>query len=188
MSRYKGPPKWRVDGPTRTNIGPSIRGKPISNPTLLSEDDEFPIREPGTGIATPLGNEGAEKQLGFLRASTISVPGSKAISRNITLTKVAEPSTPADTEPVTPPQPYYAPPSPPQRQMNPVPSSIASKPSGSSVGKHHRKNSSLRSVFGRLFSKKQKNSPSTSLRIPEKSRSRIDLHRSVRHSNPAVIL
>jgi hypothetical protein len=185
MSKFRGPAKWRADGPTRTNTGSSIRGKPISNPILLTEDDEFPIRTPGTGIATLVGTEGVEKQL-HLRASAIVRPNSKVNSQNIPSSDVAEPSTAEEPAPVTPPQPSYVPPSPPQRQPAPVRNSTTSKPSGSSEGKPQRKKSSLRSVFGRLFGKKQKTSPSTSPRIPERSDLRVGQHRSVSDSTLAI--
>lgn len=177
MSKFRGPAKWRGDEPKRSNTGSSIRGKPISNPILVTEDDEFPIRTPGTSIATPGGAEGVEKEL-HLRASAIVRPNSKVNSQNIPSSDLAEASIANPTASETPPEPSYAPPSPPQVQQAPVRSSTASKPSGSSEGKPQRKKSSLRSVFGRLFGKKQKISPSTSPQIPERSNLRVGQHRS----------
>src|SRR6187402_3399384 len=46
----------------RQNTATSIRGKTISHPIPFPDDDEFPIRTPGTGIAMPLGSD-AESQL-----------------------------------------------------------------------------------------------------------------------------
>lgn len=51
----------------RPKAGPSnIRGKVISGPIPIPEptdDDEFPMRQPGTGLATPLGDEGMSTKL-----------------------------------------------------------------------------------------------------------------------------
>ncbi|ETS88001.1 hypothetical protein PFICI_01829 [Pestalotiopsis fici W106-1] len=44
----------------------NVRGKVISAPIPIpnpADDDEFPMRRPGTGLATPLGNEGLSKLL-----------------------------------------------------------------------------------------------------------------------------
>lgn len=44
----------------------NVRGKTISAPIPIpnpADDDEFPMRRPGTGLATPLGNEGMSKML-----------------------------------------------------------------------------------------------------------------------------
>jgi hypothetical protein len=174
MSKFRGSGKWRAEPPRRTNTGMSIRGKTISNPVLVTDDDEFPIRTPGAGIATPLGGEGAEKQL-QLRTSANSRPNSKVLSELIESTELAESSRAERTIPSS--QPPRTPSSPPQAQPEPIGLPIASKTSEFSQGKPQRKKSSLRSVFGKLFGKKQRNTRSP--RIPERSSQRQGQHRSV---------
>lgn len=178
MSKFKGSAKWKLEESKRTNAGPSIRGKPISNPIPLTEDDEFPIRTPGAGIATPLGTEGVEGHL-QLRASAIFRPASTAHSQNIPASESAEPSTVERTAANTPAQSFHALPFSAHDQSSSVRNSRNSKALGSSDGRPQRKKSSLRSVFGRLFGKKQKINPSTSPRIPERSQLRAGHHRSV---------
>ncbi|KAM0819578.1 hypothetical protein AB5N19_05394 [Seiridium cardinale] len=66
----------------------NIRGKVISGPIPIpnpADDDEFPMRQPGTGLATPLGNEGASKLLvppersSTLETDSTTGPGPKAM-------------------------------------------------------------------------------------------------------------
>lgn len=173
MSKIKGSGKWRADPLKRTNTGMSIRGKTISNPVLLTDDDEFPIRTPGASIATPLGTDGPARQA-QLRSSANSRPGSQVLSEHLKSTEAGEPSQRERATPSS--QPPRTPPSPPRAQPAPSGAHIASNVA--SEGKAQRKKSSLRSVFGRIFGKKQRNSPSP--RIPERSNLRQDQHRSVR--------
>jgi len=63
----------------RQKTGQSIRGKisgpiPIPNPI----DDEFPMRNPGTGIATPLPADGNEPQFPVLPAQQVEASSSSA--------------------------------------------------------------------------------------------------------------
>ena len=176
MSKFRGSAKWKADTPRRTNTGASIRGKTISHPIPFADDDEFPIREPGTGIATPLGTEGIEKQL-HSRASPVTRPRSSVQSDKISEAGLEE-STPERT-PSVPPQPSYSPPAPPHIQPSPLRNSITSVPSGSNEGKPQRKKSSLKSVFGRLFGKKQRNGSASGPRAQGPSSVRAGQHRSV---------
>lgn len=178
MSKLKGPGKWRADAPKRVNTGGStIRGK-ISAPIPFPDDDEFPIRSPGSGIATPLSGEGIDKQLGHNMGSGIPRPISRAPPDRLSST-LAEDSTPVVERPMTPARASYEPmePSPPRQQSMPMAQerALTSAPSGSSEGKPQRKKSSLRTVFGKLFGKKAKaNGP------PEQTVLRAEQHRSVR--------
>jgi hypothetical protein len=168
MSKRRGG-KWRADGPTRMNTGSSIRGKTISNPIAFTDDDEFPFRSPGTGIATPLGTEGIDKQL-QLRASGLANPTSAA--QQASRLPLAEPIA-TETSANTPPQHAYEAPVLPTAQSVPSRVSAASNPSVPGEDKPKRKKSSLRAVFGRIFGKKQKNGPQA------RGSSDIRAHRSV---------
>ena len=75
MSKFRGG-KRRTDGPSRANTGSSIRGR-IGPPIPIPDDDEFPIRSPGTGIATPLATDGNERKFP-LRSSTTAERDSAA--------------------------------------------------------------------------------------------------------------
>lgn len=181
MSKYKPPGKWKPDGIARANTGGSIRGK-IGPPIPMADDDEFPIRTPGAGIATPLGTGGVEQTLGY-RGSTgtdrsIQQPGLAASDRSDRAHSTSIPAQSSTEEPL-------------RRTVQPSPlrNSMASIPSGPSVEKPQRKKSSLKSVLGRLFGKKRK-SGSTSSNEKEKSTSglRADQHRSVRTSSPMILM
>jgi hypothetical protein len=152
MSKFRGPTKWRTDGPVRTNTGSSIRGK-ISAP-IIADDDEFPIRLPGTSIATPLGKESiASNGIG---------------------------DSPPRASPPPPPQPAYEPPPVPTNQASTVRTSVASNGPVSNEGKPQRKKSSLGSVFRKIFGgKKRKDSSSSSTTTQGPGGFRAGQHRSV---------
>ena len=172
MSKFRSPSKWRPDGITRTNTGGSIRGK-IGPPIPIPDDDEFPIRTPGTGIATPLGTGSVEQPLG-LRGST-------ATDRSLQQTGIAASGfTDRPQSASIPAQSSAEEPLRRTTQPSALRNSTASIPSRSSVGKPQRKKSSLRSVLGRLFGKKRKGG-STSSNEKDQSPSgvRADQHRSV---------
>lgn len=177
MSKFRGAPKWRAEGPARTNTGSSIRGKTISQPIPFPDDDEFPIRTPGTGIALPLGADGIER----LRISTTASELNNAPHQTGDFT----------TGTRTPPMPRETPPPPPEAQ---VPRTIQghkpNQPSGlrnsvagvldaPGIEKPQRKKSSMRSVFGRLFGKKRKDSTSSNMGASGSSDVRAGQHRSV---------
>jgi hypothetical protein len=180
MSKFRGAGKWRNEGPVRTNTGSSIRGR-IGPPIPIPDDDEFPIRSPGTGIATPLGNEALERQF-RLRASTAS-EHDHALQQ--TDDAVVAPLEPAGQAPSPPTQTTQVSQEAGVRRTN-QPSALrnsqTSVPSGSSAGKPQRKKSSLRSVFGRLFGKKRKDSNSSSTREQGAGGMRAGQHRSVSSS------
>ena len=171
MSKFKGPPKWKREPIARTNTGLSIRAKGISGPIPLPDDDEFPIRTPGAGIATPLGEDGVEQQP-FFRGSVVDRPDSTVLVAGNTATVDfgAQTVERGDTPSVRPPI-RESPPIQDRRSL--VQASISSKPSASSVGKPERKKSSLKVVLGRLFGRKQKASQPTNLTV------RAEQHRSV---------
>ena len=171
MSKFRGTGKWRIDGPVRTNTGSSIRGK-ISAP-IIADDDEFPIRLPGTGIATPLGKDSMEKQL-QLRSSAGSgqiLQPDRIASNGIGDAPRASPS---------PPHPSHEPPPPPINQPSVLRTSTASTPSGTNDGKPQRKKSSLGSVFRKIFGgKRRKDSSSSSTAAQGPGGFRAGQHRSV---------
>lgn len=184
MSKFRGAGKKRAEEPTRTNTGPSIRGKTISQPIPFPDDDEFPIRTPGAGIALPLGADGVERRIDS-RASEhdnyFNQPG-VAISDYGALDS-GNPQMPRDP-----------PPPPPEAQsvraaqsQSPNPSSIlrdsvVSVPDAPSLEKPQRKKSSMRSVFGKLFGRKRRSSPSGKDADKRSSVIRAEQHRSVCYS------
>ncbi len=184
MSKLRGSGKWRSQGPARSSTGATVRGKSISHPIPFPDDDEFPIRTPGAGLAIPLGPRGTDMSAPT-RAST-ATDGEVEVSNyqtGIALSDYTEPS--ITTQPTTvPSQP--SPETPIRRTIQPaaVRSSMASVPSGSSIGKPQRKkSSSLKTVFGRLFGKKSKQSPPSSSPKQGSSSVRADLHRSVSYGS-----
>ncbi|KAK0119190.1 hypothetical protein ONS96_012254 [Cadophora gregata f. sp. sojae] len=181
MSKFRGTGKWRAEGPARSNTGTSIRGKTISQPIPFPDDDEFPIRTPGSGIALPLGADGIER----LRESTAT----DEIDSTSHQTGIAVSDYTTGTR--TPPMPTEPPPPLPEAQVmrniqghrpnqpSGLRNSIASVPDAPSIDKPQRKKSSLRSVFGKLFGKKRKgSSPSSSKRASGTSDVRAGQHRS----------
>jgi len=176
MSKFRSPGKWKADGPARTNTGSSIRGK-IGPPIPIPDDDEFPIRTPGTGIATPL--SGTVEQPLVLRASTATDRSAQQIG--IATSDVSELRQSSSTPPQPPvEEPFRRTTQPSALRNSNLRNSMASVPSGSSGGKPQRKKSSLRSVLGKLFGRKRK-AGSTSSNEKDKSSSvlRADQHRSV---------
>jgi hypothetical protein len=193
MSKFRGAGKWRSDGPTRTNTGSSIRGKmffkashgkfvanlaqgKISAPIPFpADDDEFPIRTPGAGIATPLGSDGVETRL---RASIAAELDNTALQTGIRMSNTVDPKLSVQSA-AGPPQAF------PETQIRRTnqPSALrnsgTSVPSGSSIGKPQRKKSSFRSALGRLFGKKSKNGGSTSPREQSVGGVKAGQHRSV---------
>jgi hypothetical protein len=168
----KSTAKWRATAPARTNTGASIRGKTISHPIPFPDDDEFPIRTPGTGIALPLGPEALEREI-RLRTSTATEelhPSQPAVDDSeqamaTTTTLVTDEAVQAEVRRVRLPATL----------RNSMAGSI---PSGSSIGKPERKKSSLKSVLGRLFGKKRK--PNTlPVSQPNRESLRAGQHRSV---------
>jgi hypothetical protein len=170
MSKLRGAGKWKAEGPSRTNTGSSIRGK-ISAP-ITQDDDEFPIRLPGTGIATPLGKDSMERQRLQLRSSAGS-----AHTLQLDLARVSAGDIPRSSP--SPPQ-LAAEQTPPRTvQPSPLRISTASIPSTTNDGKPQRKKSSLGSVFRKIFGKKRKESASSNGKAQGPGGSKAGQHRSV---------
>ncbi|KAI9053372.1 hypothetical protein LZ554_002331 [Drepanopeziza brunnea f. sp. 'monogermtubi'] len=173
MSKLRAAGKRREE-PARTNTGSSVRGKTISQPIPFPDDDEFPIRTPGTGIALPLDAEGIER----LRVSTTATNESD---------KTSHPNGTAVSE-LTPPREAPSPPHEAQvrratqghkpNQPSKLRNSVTSVPHSPSTEKPQRKKSSMRSVFGRFFGKKQTSSPTPSEADRGSSSARTEQHRS----------
>jgi len=155
----KGAGKRKADTPARANTVGSIRGKTISHPIPFPDDDEFPIRTPGTGIAMPLGPEALEREI-RLRTSTATEELHPSHPPEVDLNESA-PTTTTQTTRIMP---------------KPLRNSVAG--SVLEAGRPERKKSSLRSVFGRIFGKKKKNSSSSNGK-PLPDSARIEQHRSV---------
>lgn len=112
---------------------------------MPSDDDEFPIRTPGAGMATPLGTEGAEKQLGYgLGEQYYSGLDQRMTSLPATTEYAEQRRFSGDTLRSR------------ARQTSQHRESVTIGPSGVSAGKHHRKKSSLKAVMGRFFGKHRK--------------------------------
>ncbi|RDW77164.1 hypothetical protein BP6252_05217 [Coleophoma cylindrospora] len=140
--------KWKGEGPARSDTGTSIRGR-ISAPIPI-DDDEFPIRSPGTGMATPLGNDGLDMLA--VRGSTTSGRPASALSRDVSST-----FPPAG-------QPYEGVPAPGHRA--PQPSGLrnselnevneSNEPTLPNEKPPQRKKSTFKSAMSKLFGKKRK--------------------------------
>lgn len=182
MSPFRASGKWKSDGPNRTNTGSSIRGR-IGPPIPFPDDEEFPIRAPGTGIATPLGDNNAQEQQQQMQLTpsaaaelehTIQQPGI-AVGDFIVPTE-------ATTVPATARVPSLREGS--SRHTSPIqPSALRNStttpPSKSSMVPPQRKKSSLKSVFGRIFGKKRKSAASTLNGRESPMAARAGQHRSV---------
>jgi hypothetical protein len=190
MSKFRGG-RWRSDGPARTNTGSSIRGETsfewlrcrfitnwkigkISAPIPIQDDDEFPIRTPGAGIAMPLGSEAIESRL---RASIAAELDNTALQTVMPINNTMDPKAPVQST-LGPAEQFREVPIRRTNQPSTQRDSGASMPSGSSIGKPQRKKSSFRSALGRLFGKKSKNGGASP---PEQGVSgmRAGQHRSV---------
>lgn len=131
--------------PIRSN---TIRGT-IGPPIPKVYDDEFPIRTPGTGIATPIGEKSQEQALG-VRAST-------ATDQSTLHGGIASNDSTNPAEAAFIPAQLIEEPVPRTTQPDALRNSMTSGPSGSSIEKRRRGKRSLRSVLGRLFGKKRRN-------------------------------
>lgn len=156
----------------------NIRGKVISGPIPIPDpvdDDEFPIRQSGAGLATPSGNEGIGNLLVFPEASS-------TLGRQSTAGAVPETMIEGRTNSLLraePRQVSVASGSPPRGRTNStlrystVSTGTDTDQSGST---HRRKKSGLRNTLGRLFGRKK--SPSA-LETHHEAPSSSLQHRSV---------
>ncbi|CAG8950381.1 hypothetical protein HYFRA_00006874 [Hymenoscyphus fraxineus] len=191
MSPFRASGRWKSDGPNRTNTGSSIRGR-IGPPIPITDDEEFPIRAPGAPRALPLSDgNGQEQQLAPSPAMEVEhiihqQPG-VAVDDFIVQTDAAPTSAPP------PPPPPLPIPSVEEgstmhtslEQPSTLRNSTTTAPSKDSMVVPHRKKSSLKTVFGRLFGKKRKSTAVTLSESPFTDRE--DQHRSVPlalHDNP----
>lgn len=184
MSKLKRPATWRAEAPVRVNPDSAIRGR-ISGPIPFStteDDDEFLSRTPSTAFATLKGYEGLEKPLYH---GTTPSPHPSSIRNDISATDFVEPARPAPPIPTSVRQSSEMPASQPARPRESSQQSMGSCPSRASTGRPQRKKSTMRSVLGKLFGKKQKNYSCTSSHHPA-DRVRAGQHRSV--SLPRTIL
>ncbi len=167
----KGAGKRKTDRPARANTVGSIRGKTISHPIPFPDDDEFPIRTPGTGIAMPLGPEALEREM-RLRTSTATEELHPSQPPEIEPNEFA-PTTTTQTTTFSTDQSVG-----PRRVVMPKTLRNSAAGSVSDAGRPERKKSSFRSVFGRIFGKKRKNSSSSNGKpLPDSARN--EQHRSV---------
>ncbi|KAF8866401.1 hypothetical protein BDZ45DRAFT_610373 [Acephala macrosclerotiorum] len=159
----------------RQGTGQSVRGKTISHPIPFPDDDEFPIRTPGAGIALPLGSD-AENQI-RIRESVAAQLENTSHQTGIAVSDFIDPTVAAQSEPM----PIQPSPEAPMRRTNQpshLRNSTVSKTTGSSVGRPQRKKSTIRAVFGRLFGKRRKGSGSSSSKEQGPSEIRAGQHRS----------
>ncbi|EPE27710.1 hypothetical protein GLAREA_04501 [Glarea lozoyensis ATCC 20868] len=169
MSKFRASGKWNGDAPSRETG--SIRGKTISNPIPI-EDEDFPIRTPGTGIAVPIGSKGEEQ----IRLRSSNSPDLESIMERPAL-PVGAPadhleSTSVAAKPLEEkPARRTSPPRAPRMSTTSVPSKI-------NMEAPQRKKSSLRTVFGKLFGKKRKSVASTTTAPSQDGGDRADQHRS----------
>jgi hypothetical protein len=171
-----------VPNPPRSRTGDSIRGK-ISGPIPIP-DDEFPMRNPGTGIATstPLPEENDRQW----PADQQAMPDTSSTSgRGRNVDSVIGPSGPGS---VKGSMQRSSPQS--QRRTNPPSTlrhSVISENTDRSVtskDKPQRKKSTLGGVLSRLFGKKKKNaSISTTSQRASTLQQRPSQHQSVRPYN-----
>ncbi len=181
MSRFRGPGKWY--GPSQSNTGSSIRGKTISHPIPISDDDEFPIRTPGTGIATPLLTDPGFEHHMRTRSSTTGILDNPAYQTGVAISDFTDPSAVTYTATITA-QPMSDGKLRRTKQPSTARNSTASIPSGSSIGKPQQKKSSLRSVLGRIFGSRKGKGNTSSTTSRTSNSIRAEQHRSVSLYNP----
>ncbi|TGO07328.1 hypothetical protein BTUL_0291g00020 [Botrytis tulipae] len=156
MSKFTKAGTWKTETSGRTNTGSTIRGK-ISAPIPIQDDDEFPIRSPGTGIATPLGSLNSDGIDKVMRGSAISGRDSALAHGDIGTGSYVEPPRRMGTTPLPSDRPSYNAPSRRTEDYSvPRSSSPVGRPSDSILSKPARKKSTFKGVFGKIFGKKKK--------------------------------
>lgn len=143
----------------------TVRGR-ISNPipVAMAEDDEFPIRQPGAGIASttaeetsmtperPVATKEAEDEEFPMRQPSVEAQPEQAEEKQIVRPKEATPE----------PRPTPVHPRQSEHRTNPsstIRQSMISSDTArtkSSKGQHEKKKSGLRGAFGKLFGRKKK--------------------------------
>lgn len=160
MSRFSKTGTWKSETSGRTNASSTIRGRISAPIPIQDDDDEFPIRSPGTSIATPLeslNSDGIEK---VMRGSAISGRDSALAHGNIGMGSYIEPPRRIGTSPLPSGRPSYNPPSRRTEDYSiPRSASPVGRPSGPILSKPARKKSTLKGVFGKIFGMKRKDVP-----------------------------
>ncbi|KAM3066007.1 hypothetical protein ACMFMG_009774 [Clarireedia jacksonii] len=160
MSKFTKTGTWKSETTGRTNTGSTIRGK-ISAPIPIQDDDEFPIRSPGTGIATPLGSRTSDGLEKAMRGSAISgrESGLAQVENGMGMGSYVEPTRRIGSSPQASGRPSYN----TYRRPETISAIRSPSPIGASTGsitsKPQRKKSTLKGVFGKLFGKKRKDAP-----------------------------
>lgn len=181
---------WKPDESDRTDTGPTVRGKPISSPIPIPENDEFPFRSHGPSISISREPGDIEKQLldekpASLEPESLLAEDEKDYPTETRSIESLAEAVPQPTYAAPPPAPPpVLPPAPSTSQPSHVRISSATISSNATAERPKRRKSTLRSVFGKLFGRKNKESrPST---IPEEGSAdiRAGLHRSVGLENP----
>lgn len=169
----------------RASPAVSVRGKVISHPIPIPgpDDDEFPIRTPGSGIALPL--DAAEIERLMVSAAAASERGITSYQTGIAISDFGGPPQP----PPPPPTARDAPPDTATATASSAPrDSVSSVTKAGSLGPPARHRSSVRCVLGRMFGRRRKNStrPGRDERGASHGAVRAEHHRSV--SAPGRIL
>ncbi|TEA22750.1 hypothetical protein C8034_v005191 [Colletotrichum sidae] len=165
MGLFKSTNPSSTSNHNRSLTGQSIRGK-ISGPIPIPDpvDDEFPMRNPGTGIATPVTE-------GNMREQQLHPPQAEPVAASSVSINRAEVSPPPRAEsvvgplgpgPSSPTSATYG--SSPQSQRRTNASSnlrysavsMSSEQTGASRERPQRKKSTLRGALGKLFGRKKK--------------------------------
>lgn len=171
MSKFKAG-KW--GGPARSNTETSVRGKIISNPIPIPDDDEFPMRTPGASIATPLDSDFEARTVRRMSGS-LTLEDPPAHQTGIAISDFTDQPNGIQVQP----GPESSPGAPFKRTNKPsaLRNSVTSEQLGS-TGKPERKKSGLRHAFRKLFGKR-KGSVSSSREEQNSSETRAGQHRSV---------
>jgi hypothetical protein len=170
MSRF-GPSGWKANTLKRANTNrSSIRGR-ISGPIqIMVENEEFPTRTRGATITTPFGLEDIEEQLRTPK-SNVNVQHVEPFSRDMDEPSMA--ASEAASFPTSPIPVLQA------AQVTPPREAMASISLESNMERPRRTRSSIRSVFGRLFGRKNKNGVSVRSNGTPTELGGVGLHHSV---------
>ncbi|KAK2065868.1 hypothetical protein LY76DRAFT_135556 [Colletotrichum caudatum] len=171
MGLFKSPNQPPAPGaPSRSLTGESIRGK-ISGPIPIPSpsDDEFPMRNPGTGIATPLAATADMKEQQQLppqaepRAGSIVSLAQPELTPGPRTESVVAPARPAGSRSTSPPASGTHGNSPQSQRRTNVSTNLrysavsaSSGQTGESRDRPQRKKSTLRGALGKLFGRKKK--------------------------------